>query len=189
MLYHISIFAHVLNLAHLHMIWILTYPQTYFYMLEDCNMIESLRSRFALFCQFSYSSDNDHSLSHILHLLLNHIGGPDSSKEDIIFESFWLFSSLVKRNWDSGSKGMNPSLSLDPHYKVLIPEPSLQNITSLLIAWYVWLQNNIIKVFSKYSKVWIMKIIIKKKIIKANTDQTANIEFYYTVIYNFYILD
>lgn len=87
-------------MAHLHMICTITYPQICFYMLEDCNMIEPWWSHSALLCQFSYSSDNDHSLSHIRHLFLNH---NCRARQFWRGDSLWIFLTasavLRKETW------------------------------------------------------------------------------------------
>lgn len=117
------------------MICILTYPQICFYMLEGCNMIEPLRSHSALLCQFSYSSDNDHSTSHILHLLLTTIGGLDSCEEGILFGSFWHSQQSGRKKFGSWVNRPESQSQLSPLLQS--SQSSLQDITNLLIALFV----------------------------------------------------
>lgn len=146
-------------------------------MLEDCNMIEPLRSHSALLCQFSYSSDNDHSLSHILHLLLNHNW---RARQFWRGQSLWLFltSSAV---WQKEIWILSLRLSLAPHNRVLNPDSSLQNITNFLTALFVWFQDNIVKALWKYAKGRIMKNYPLKKYIWSKQTQTKQLTWSFTI--------
>lgn len=117
------------------MICILTYPQICFYMLEDCNMIEPLRSHSALLCQFSYSSDSDHSTSHILHLLLNHNWRARQLWRGHTLGSFWHPQQSGRKKFGSWVNRPESQSQLSPLLQS--SQSSLWDITNLLVALFV----------------------------------------------------
>lgn len=121
---------------------------------------------------------------------LTTIGGLDSSKEGIIFESFWHPQQCGGEkcgSWDNRPESQpqlrhslqssEPWVKFAKHHQ---PPPSPESMTT------EWHFKSALKILqSKNQKYHLKK---EKQIIQANTDQTANIGFYYRAIY-VYILD